>query len=101
VRRLLRPSKSSIALIAVLLALAGADLLDHVAIPHANTHNAADVCLAVVGGVAFAAAAVVAVVVRLPRPSYGTAIGTSSLCSPSPPLATARAGPIRPVVLRL
>jgi hypothetical protein len=90
-----------VALIAVLLALAGADLVDHVVVAHSSSHNAADVCLAVVGGVAFAAAAVVAVVLSLPRPSYGTTLGTSSLCSPPAPLPTARAGPVRPLVLRL
>ena len=101
VRRFLRPSKTSLALVAVLLALAGADLAHHVAAAHEGSHNAADVCLAVIGGIAFAVAAVVALAFSLPRPSYGTALGSASLCALAPPVPTARAGPLRPVVLRL
>ena len=100
VRRFLRPSRTSLALVAVLLALSGADLAHHAAAAHEGSHNAADVCLAVVGGVAFAAA-VVAAALSLPRPSYGTALGSASLCSLAPPVPTARAGPVRTVVLRL
>lgn len=101
VRRFLRPSRRSLVLVAVLLALAGADLAHHLAAAHAGSHNEVDICLAVVGGIAFTAAAVVALALSLPRPSYGTTFGSGSLCALAPPKPSARAGPISTVVLRL
>jgi hypothetical protein len=89
-----------VALVAVLVAVAGGDLIHH-ALADGHKHSGEDICFAVVAGVGLAAVTVVAARLILPRPSFRTVLGSASTWLPPAPPPTARAGPTSIVVLRL
>lgn len=96
----LRRSRHALALVCVLVALAGVDLVHHAA-ADASSHGAAAVCVAVVEGFALAASVVVAAAVALPRPTFGRVVVPAVVVPQPPPNASAREGPGSSSVLLL
>jgi hypothetical protein len=87
--------------VAVLVALAAADLVHHALEANSHEHGTADICLAVVAGVGLAAVTVAGALLVLPRRTTLVTLGSASLRPAPPPTPAARAGPTATVVLRL
>ena len=88
------------ALVCLLVALAGVDLVHHAA-ADASSHGAGAVCVAVLEGFALAASVLVAAVVALPRERLAYIAAPPAYVPPEPPVPAAREGPADSLVLRL